>query len=93
MQQSTDGGYIILGHTGPHNAHGDLLLVKTDSNGNEIWSKTFGPTVFRWRGSVDQTTDGGYILAGGTDDIYLIKTNSNGEELWRNTLGGAGWEV
>jgi len=97
VQQTSDGGYILAGATRSFGAGGeDLYLIKTDSNGVEIWSKTFGGSQHEWESTVKQTTDGGYILAGTTEtygagsyDAYLVKTDSNGDEIWSNTFGGS----
>jgi parallel beta-helix repeat protein len=62
--------------------------VKTDSNGNKQWDKTFGGTDWDVALSVQQTSDGGYILAGGTElygagsgDFWLIKVSGETTEL------------
>lgn len=77
VRQTLDGGYIVAGHiwTLPGNVN-HALVIKTDINGNEQWSKTF---VNRLAYSVRQTMDSGYILAG--DDLYdawTIKLSSDG---------------
>ncbi len=98
IQQTLDGGYILAGHTYSFAVGlADFWLVKTDEDGDSLWSRSFGRNDTDYCFSVKQTWDGDYyILAGftsslgaGGHDFWLVKTNSNGDSLWSRTFGGA----
>jgi len=100
VQQTSDGGYIVAGITWSFGGGGDILLIKTDANGDVQWAKTYGGTSADVANSVQQTSDGGYIVAGtttsfgaGGNEILLIKTNAFGNLQWAKTYGEAGNDV
>jgi len=105
VQQTADGGYILVGCTFSFGAgESDVYLVKTDAKGDTLWTRAFGGTSYDYGCSVRQTSDGGYVVAGytysfgaGYTDVYLIKTDANGDTLWTRAYGGTlddyGWSV
>ena len=99
VQQTSDGGYIIVGETSsfPGPPDYNIWLVKTDSLGDTIWTRSFGGYHQELGYSVQQTEDGGYILTGLTrsfgpqdSDVYLIRTDFLGDTLWSRVYGGTG---
>jgi hypothetical protein len=113
VNQTTDGGYILGGHSNSNisgnkteNRVGgaDYWVVKTDSLGNIQWQNTIGGTNDDYLYSMQQTSDGGYILAGssrsnsngdktenthGQDDYWIVKINSVGNIVWQNDIGAS----
>jgi hypothetical protein len=89
VQQTTDGGYIVVARTYSYGVGGnDFYLIKTDSGGDTLWTKTYGGADEDWGYSVQQTTDGGYIVVGittsygaGGGDVYLIKLKPEGSGI------------
>jgi len=96
VEQTEDGGFIIAGVTDRISSSvagsGDLYLIKTDKNGSKIWDINLGESGSDCGRSVQQTSDGGYIVTGLLDDKYLwlIKFDGNGSKLWETTFAGAG---
>ncbi len=96
--QDLDSGYIIAGVSrSAGDSNGDGFLMKTDSNGNQLWFKTIGGSLAEIIYDVKPSTDGGFILIGhtssygnGANDAYLIKVNQVGEIQWSQTFGAAG---
>ncbi|MEP7265262.1 MAG: T9SS type A sorting domain-containing protein [Bacteroidota bacterium] len=98
VRQTSDGGYIIAGRSSSFSAgFSDVYLLKTDSTGNEVWSKTYGNIGDDVTYSVTLANDGGYVLSGQTTNIstgdvnaYLLKTDATGNVQWSRTYGGSG---
>jgi len=119
IQQTSDGGYIMGGWSvsdssadktqnnrdtsSNYNYRGDYWVVKADSLGNKQWDKTFGGANVDQLTSLQQTTDGGYILGGysksgisgdktqplkGTEDYWVVKIDSAGNKQWDKDFGG-----
>ncbi|NQT34829.1 fibronectin type III domain-containing protein, partial [bacterium] len=97
VQQTADGGYIITGSTRSYGAGDwDLMLLKTDSEGEQQWMRTFGSTFGEWGSYVQPTADGGYIIVGTTylqdadiNAIWLIKTDGSGNRQWSRIFEGS----
>jgi len=99
--QTSDGGYAIAGYTESFGAgSGDVYVVKLNANGNLQWTRTIGGKSWDAGGSLIQTSDGGYAIAGetysfgaGREDVYLIKLDANGNLQWTKTIGGPASEI
>lgn len=109
LQQTTNGGYILAGYTTSNNGdvtinHGgsDFWIVKISSLGIIEWEKSYGGSSDDLARSIQQTTDGGYIVVGitgsnngdvvghlGYNDFWVIKISSVGILEWQKTLGGS----
>lgn len=96
IKQTSDSGYIILGLDNSETNHWRVYLIKTNSSGDTIWTKAYGSKGIDWGSSVQQTADGGYMIAGGTGgwdidrstDLYVIRTDTFGDTLWTRTYAG-----
>lgn len=100
VQQTSDSGYILAGYTESYGTgSADVLLIKTDADGNKLWDVSFGGAGYDEAASVQQTSDNGYILAGGTQlysdsyDIWLIKTDHNGNIQWDLAFGADDYDI
>jgi len=109
VEQTTDRGYIIaaVSHYFPMPSHAHGWLIKTDSLGDTLWTRTLilTPVGDNSLNCVHQTADGGYIIAGRTGNakedwgfqMWFIKTDSLGDTLSGITEKPAaeepGWDV
>ncbi len=113
VQQTTDGGYILAGTSRSTDGdvsgnHGDAdyWIVKLSSTGTIQWQKALGGSGPDYASSIQQTTDGGYIVAGGSnsnggdvtgnhgnDDYWIVKLSSTGTMQWQKSLGGTGYDA
>lgn len=96
IKETNDSGLVIAGYTNSFGNGGyDMYVIRTNKMGDTLWTKTYGGADWDFGFSIDITSDGGYIVAGGTyssgngnEDMYLVKLNSNGDTLWTKTYGG-----
>jgi hypothetical protein len=93
VRQTSDGGFVLTGFITVSNSF-DLWLLKLNSDGTIQWQKTFGGDQDDYGFSVEQTQDGGYIVAGqtlsfgaGSNDTWILKFDQNGNVQWQETLG------
>jgi len=103
MQQTSDGGYILAGQTDSNDADGDVFAIKTDSQGEIVWQKTYGGTAADFASSVIETSDGGFVFYGATKsygtgipaqyNIIVIKVNSSGDVAWQYVYGGTAMDM
>ena len=113
LKKSSDGGYVLAGYSASNvsgekseNSRGKLdgWIVKTNSSGSILWDKTYGGSGDDFLISIDQTTDGGFIVGLGSDsnisgdktensrgglDFWILKINASGNIEWQKTYGGA----
>jgi uncharacterized delta-60 repeat protein len=92
---TSDRGCVVVGSTSSFGAgRSDIFLVKTNAKGDTLWTRTFGGSDYDVGYSVQQTTDGGYVIAGttrslgaGRYDACLIRTDASGSVAWFRTYG------
>lgn len=117
IHQTSDGGYIVGGRSESgvsgdksqaSKGDKDFWIIKLDNNGIRIWDKTFGGSNHDGLTSLEQTSDGSYILGGhsfsgisgdksqisqGNADFWIIKINGVGSKIWDKTFGGSGLDA
>lgn len=91
IKQTSDGGYIVTGSSGPNFDSADVLLLRISAAGDSLWAKTFDTPCWAAGVSVLQTSDGGYLVLadyhGNSGEFWLIKTDTNGNMEWNQFKG------
>ena len=100
VKQTPDSGYILAGYTYLRSKYYDGWLIKTNSLGDTIWTRTYGGNGDDLIYSLEQLDDGGYMLIGTTNssgarngDLWIIRTDSLGDILFTKKFGGLGKDV
>jgi hypothetical protein len=89
IDQTADGGFIMCGDTGWQSGNDDYWLVRTNAQGDTVWTRTYGGPGADQTQSGQLTADGGYIMAG-LGEMWLIRTDANGDTVWTLRSGGPG---
>ena len=90
VMQSSDGGFLINGCVELTSINVDIYIIKTDSMGNLLWSKTFGGLTDDFSYQADETADGGFVIVGSSNfTCLLFKVDSNGNFKWSKLYYGA----
>lgn len=97
VEQTPDGGYLVLGTTDNWGQGGtDLMLLKLKASGEVLWRKTYGSGDNDAGSAITNTSDGGYALVGQTvpssgvgKTIFLVKISGDGSVQWEKTYGGS----
>ena len=92
---TSDGGYAVCGHTYSFGSgDADWWILKLGASGNTEWQKAYGGSAFDYARSIQQTTDGGFIVAGSTasygaggQDAWILKLSASGNIQWQKTYG------
>ncbi|MCF8239881.1 MAG: T9SS type A sorting domain-containing protein [Melioribacteraceae bacterium] len=92
--QTDDGGFAIVGQFRKSNDVMSLWLLRTDNNGDTLWTKTYCGDTGEIGTSIVQTDDNGFLMCGTTDsygngfwDLWLVRTDSLGDTLWTMPFG------
>lgn len=113
IQQTSDGGYIVAGSSNSNDGDvagnygsNDFWVVKLSGAGNIEWQKSYGGSNWDVAYSIQQRTDGGYIVAGktysddgditedhGSGDVWVVKINNIGDIEWQKSYGGSGDDI
>jgi hypothetical protein len=102
--QTTDGGYILTGETDLTNSsNSDLIVIKTNSLGNVLWSNNYGGSGAEIGYSITELDDGGYIILGESNsyslatsdsiDAWILKIDMNGDSIWSASYGSYGLDI
>lgn len=100
IQQTQDGHLIVVGNTTPAGrSNSQIWGLHLTKNGNPFWQRTYGGTADDSAASVQETIDGGFLVAGttssagaGSSDMWVFKLSHTGDMEWGNTYGGTGEE-
>jgi hypothetical protein len=94
VEQLSDSGYAVAGYTNSYGSGGyDGYLVRTDKNGDSLWTKTYGTANWDFIYSLKKTSDNGFVLAGnsygnlsGSSEAWVLKADSSGVVEWSKQL-------
>jgi len=102
VKQAADGDFLLLGYSRGYDLQGDIFLVRTDGQGNELWNSSYGYERNDYAMDILENEDGTIMIAGTKNgffndvhadyerhdaDMLVIKVDSEGQEIWRQLYG------
>ncbi len=95
-----DSGFVFCGETYNNTVgQSDVFVVRTNKNGDTLWTKTIGGNLIDKGNSIIETSDSSIVIAGLTNtttdstQAYVIKLSKTGQLLWDSAYGGNGYDL